>query len=483
MTEEHRPLAPGAPKYATRRDSENPTYGKRVAAVGAFMGGSLMPWQRQVADVAMELDRHRPGAFRYDIVVVSVPRQAGKSFLLRAVMADRIMAYSRHEVLMTAQTGKDARKRWKQFNAALGAEKKPGYFAIRSSQGSERTEYLRRGSYVAPFAPTPKSIHGDSLHLVTVDEAWAFDAESGLALETAINPTQLTIPDSQLWIVSTKGTSKSAYLNELIRAGRSAVTNPESRMAYFEWSADEATADADPYSAATLAFHPALGHTQTLEKIRGLATGDVAAWRRSILNLETATDSTIVDMSLWDSLAAEPDDAAPLPDPSRVSIAVDIASDRSGGTIAAAWPDGDGGVNTAILASLPSPTAVLERLPTLARAGYRAVLVDDAGTMRTVLTDVINIDSDVAAFGLRVITTKEYAAACQAFLDRIAAGTIEHDGSQALRDALCAAVTRRLSGAVAFDPIKSPEPIDALRAVAIAAWHAATPMRDTLQIY
>ena len=175
-----------APKYATRRNPANPTFGARIAATAAFLGGSLMPWQRQVADVALELDPETPGAWRYPVVVVTVPRQAGKSFLLRAVMVDRMMAYNRHEILMTAQTGKDARKRWKQINTALNAEKKPGYFRVYASQGSERTEYLKRGSFISPFAPTPKSIHGDSLHLVTVDEAWAFDAEAGLALELSL---------------------------------------------------------------------------------------------------------------------------------------------------------------------------------------------------------------------------------------------------------------------------------------------------------
>lgn len=73
------------------------------------MGGPLMPWQKQVASVGMELDPRQPGAFRYDVVVVSVPRQSGKSYLVRAVMADRILSYNNHEVVMTAQTGKDAK--------------------------------------------------------------------------------------------------------------------------------------------------------------------------------------------------------------------------------------------------------------------------------------------------------------------------------------------------------------------------------------
>lgn len=463
------------PKYATKRNPANPTFGDRIAATAAFLGGQLMPWQKLVADVAMELDPKNPGAFRYPVVVVTVPRQAGKSFLIRCIMVDRMMSYNRHEILMTAQTGKDARKRWKQINAALSAEKKPGYFKVYASQGSERTEYLKRRSYISPFAPTPKSIHGDSLHLVTVDEAWAFDAEAGLALETAINPTQLTIKDSQLWIVSTKGTAKSAYLNELIRAGREAVNDPEARMAFFEWSADEAAADADPYSDETLSFHPAIGHTQTIEKIRALATGDVSAWRRSILNLETATDSTVVDLASWDSFALA--EIAP-PDPSSVSIGFDLAHDSSGATVAAAWPGDDGDVHTALIASAPGVAWIPETVRRLAGAGYRSIVADPSGPTRTMVQDLTNDGNKITA-----TTVSEYATACQLFLDRVKDGRISHDGAPSMRSALAAVVTRPLSGVTAFSASKSPEPIDALRATALAIWAAERPAADPIQIF
>jgi len=463
-----------APKYATRRNPANPTFGARIAATAAFLGGSLMPWQRQVADVALELDPDTPGAWRYPVVVVTVPRQAGKSFLLRAVMVDRMMAYNRHEILMTAQTGKDARKRWKQINTALNAEKKPGYFRVYASQGSERTEYLKRGSFISPFAPTPKSIHGDSLHLVTVDEAWAFDAEAGLALETAINPTQLTIKDSQLWIVSTKGTDKSAYLNELIRQGRKSVEDPHSRMCFFEWSADEEAAERDPYSDETLSFHPALGHTQTADKIRALRSDNLASWRRSILNLETAAEETAVDIHLFSSLM---DLDLTAPDPSRVCLAVDLAADRSAATIAAAWIDDDGDPCLATVMSGPGIDWVRPALHGLQAAGYAWIGCDPAGPTRTLAADL-----EAEGTPITTLATREYASACQLFLDRVNAKRLTHDGNQELIKATGAVVLRQLSGVTAFDVAKSPRPIDALRAGAVAVWAACQP-RPGIQIY
>lgn len=464
-----------APKYATRRNPENPTFGPRIASVAAFLGGSLMPWQQQVADVALELDPRNPGAWRYPVVVVTVPRQAGKSFLLRAIMVDRMMSYNNREILMTAQTGKDARKRWKQISAALHADKRAA-FKVYASQGSERLEYVRRGSFIAPFAPTPKSIHGDSLHLVTVDEAWAFNAESGLALETAINPTQLTIKDSQLWIVSTKGTSDSAYLNELIRAGRQAVNDPNASMCFFEWSADEAAAAADPYSDETLSFHPAVGHTQTLDKIRALATGDVSSWRRSILNLETATETTCVDMAIFDSLACEAD--VERPSHERVAIAFDVAYDRSGATIAAAWVDDDGDLKTTLIATRPGVDWVIPVMNTLARAGYKSCSADSKGPTLTIVNDLNDKGARIAS-----LKPADYAAACQLFIDRVKDGALTHTGDAELREAIEKAETRIISGVTAFDPTKSAGPIDALRATAIAIWAASQRTPERVPIF
>ena len=464
------------PKYGTARNLKNPSFGARVAAVAKYLGTPLMPWQRLVADVVMELNPANPGAWRYQQVVISVPRQAGKTALLRAIMADRLMNYARHEVLMTAQTGKDARKRWKQVLDALDAEKKPDIFKTRLSQGSEAVTFIPNSSKIMPFAPTPKSIHGDSLHLVTVDEAWAFDSEKGAALETAINPTQLTVNDSQIIIVSTKGTSSSAYLNQLIEKGRSAVKDPLASMCYFEWSADEEKASENPYSDETLSFHPAIGHTQSADKIRSLETGSLDAWKRSILNLETATESTILNLAVWDSLAGEVQ--APR-DINQVSLGFDVAQNREGACIYAAWTDSAKGLQIALVKQAPGVSWLLEDIPALARLGYRDIIADDSGTARTVIGDLDTETRDK----ISVLKPREYATACQLFLDRVKAGEITHDKNPGLRDAIANAVIRNMGGAVAFDARKSAGPIDTLRAAACAVWGTRLEEPAPLAIY
>ena len=130
------PIAP--PAYATARNPERPPFGGRVGHIAAHvMDTPLMPWQQYVADVALELDRERPGEWAYTTVIVSVPRQSGKTALMRAVAADRLLSYRDHIIQMTAQTGKDARKRWDQIIQALDVDHHPHAFKKYASKGAE----------------------------------------------------------------------------------------------------------------------------------------------------------------------------------------------------------------------------------------------------------------------------------------------------------------------------------------------------------
>src|SRR5215471_15214010 len=78
-----------APAIATARTPERLTFGGAVAKLAAAMGRPLMPWQSYVADVALEVDD--AGRFCYQLVLVTVPRQSGKTTLFEAVLDHRAL--------------------------------------------------------------------------------------------------------------------------------------------------------------------------------------------------------------------------------------------------------------------------------------------------------------------------------------------------------------------------------------------------------
>lgn len=453
---------------ATARYATRPTPGAQhqagaVAAIARELGTPLMPWQYQVARVATELAPDGIG-WRYPIVVVSVPRQSGKTTLMRSVMAQRAIQRPKLQAFYTAQTGKDASERWRDLVKAvtehqtMGAMVDPRYAA-----GSQALTWPN-GSAIRPFAPTPKSLHGYTPPLVMVDEAFAHDAAAGAALEGAIRPAQITIADRQWWIVSTMGTASSTWFHGWVDVGRQAVTDPAAQVAYFEWSLDE---QLDPYDPANWStFHPALSLTITQDALTAdAATLPRGEWERAYCNRRTSAQHPILDLAAWGE-HARPAAAIPIPTPGRpVGIGYDLAHDRGSAAVWTAWVTPDG-------------LAVLKAWQTGPGIDWVPDAVDDAsaaipgavvgacpdGAVRQATDELLRRDRTI-----HTIKATDYATACGAFLHRAAAGLVIHDGSPTMAAAISVAATRPMGdGATGFSQRDSAGPIAALRAATAA---------------
>jgi hypothetical protein len=99
------------PLYATARDPSRPTLGGEVAAIAEQLGKPFMPWQRRVADVAMELDP-ATGLLAYGEVDLTTPRQSGKTTLELAVLVHRARRWAGSRMLYGAQDRIHARAKW-----------------------------------------------------------------------------------------------------------------------------------------------------------------------------------------------------------------------------------------------------------------------------------------------------------------------------------------------------------------------------------
>src|SRR5262245_9995567 len=136
------------PRWATRRRPDRQTLGPRVAEVAELLGTPLMPWQRHVVDVALEVDPDT-GLLVYREIDLTVPRQSGKTFLLLAVMIHRALGFGqrqRQRILYTAQTRNDARRKWEDEHVQV-LQRSPlrNRFTVRKSNGAEAIRW-RNGS-------------------------------------------------------------------------------------------------------------------------------------------------------------------------------------------------------------------------------------------------------------------------------------------------------------------------------------------------
>lgn len=459
------PIA-AAPSYATARNPEAKTWGGWVAQVAKFLGTPLMPWQRLVADTALEENPARPGALRYKKIIITVPRQAGKTTLLRAITVARALSRPM-EIYYTAQTRKAAVKKWRELADPLpklmGNHRGQPCASYTRGIGNEALT-LFNGSLISPFAPKADGLDGVTSPLVQIDEAFSFTLEEGRALLASAEPVGITFKDAQIWIVSTAGHAKSTWLKELVEQGRAAVNEPNSPIAFFEWSADPEAAARDPYSLETLSFHPALGYTQSLEDLLQTAKGTpLPVWRRAYLNLWSDESASVIDPVAWAAL-----ETPTQPGPQGLHYGAAPAWDRQGGAIYAATCDDEGTITLTNVASAQG-TAWLE--PALCSIydenAPLSVGIDDAGHGR-----VIGGDLQDLGYPIHRLTPREWATACSWFIEAVGEAKILHCPCPDLDEQLAYALMRPLGGGAAFSEQKSPGPIDHLKAAIIAAWHA-----------
>ena len=445
-----------APYFATPADPDRPSDGPLVATIAEALGTPLMPWQRQVADVAGE--RLEDGSYAYPIVVVSVPRQSGKTTLVRARAITRCLSRSRQGVFYTAQTGKDARERWRDLVKQLQASPIRSVATVRQGVGAERVMFPN-GSEFRVFAPVPTALHGYTPQEVHLDEAWAHDQLRGEELMGAIVPAQITVRDRQLWIVSTAGTADSTFLRRWWDAGIEGAPG----VACFIWAAPDGL---DAYDPATWRlFHPALGYTITEADLQAAATSHTRAeFERAYCNRWTRTSVAIIPADLWEALPALP----ARPDPSTLALAYDVAHDRSAATIVASWTDSAGRPAAMVVRHDVGADWLALEVPALVERWHPAVVgATDDGPARTA-TEAIR----AAGVEVQTLTLAEYASACGEFLADVQARRLAHDHTETLAAACGDAVTRPMGDLWGWSRRNSKGPIAPLVAATAATWLA-----------
>jgi phage terminase large subunit-like protein len=267
-----------------------------VANVAKELGIPLLPWQRQVLSVALERAGRRPA---YRDVLVSVPRQSGKSSMALALIIWRLLAQDDVLVLYSAQNRVAARRKllhtwWPRLRRSPLAER----FELFRGFGNESLS-CDNGSRLELLSATESAGHGETTDLVVIDEAWVHQDAS---VEQSVRPTMSTRGDAQLWAMSTAGTPKSIWWRGKLDTGRtSAELGVTSGACLLEWAAAPDDDPTDP--AVWAATMPALGRLSDVATIRAdLANMAVAEFKRGYLNIwsdEAAEGWSVIPRDTW----------------------------------------------------------------------------------------------------------------------------------------------------------------------------------------
>ena len=450
------------PRFATPR-TDRPTLGGRVEEISRALGQPLMPWQRLVVDTALELGADGRPVYRN--VVLTVPRQQGKTTLLLSLLIHRALAWSTPQhVTYAAQTGVAARDKFVTEHVPM-IEKSPfaSLMTVRRSNGHEAIEWAN-GSRHTLTAATEKSGHGSTLDLPVIDEAFAYE---DARLEQAFTPAMSTRADAQLWVVSTAGTKKSVYLRAKVDAGRKAVeAGTSSDTAYFEWSAPDEMDPADP--ATWWSCMPALGHTVTERVVRAAfeqmsAEGNLDEFCRAFLNQwrDGLVIEALIDDEMWGGCL---DNSSQILDP--ISIGVYVNPDRAFAAIGVAGSRSDGLAHVEVAHHDRGTGWVVDRLERMVREQFPACVVVDPGTAAGSLIPQL----ERAGIKLTLTSGADKARACGAFFDAVTDKQLRHVGQLPLTVAATGATTRPLGDAWAWNRKNPTVDIAPLESVTLALW-------------
>jgi phage terminase large subunit-like protein len=430
-----------------------------------------MPWQELVADVSHELDP-ATGELWYRLVVVTVPRQSGKTTELLAVMVRRALGHKLPQVITyTAQSRIKAREKWEDEHIPILEKSSFGpMFRVRKTTGNEAIMWFN-GSRHGIEATTDKAGHGPTVDLGVIDEAFA---HVDSRLEQAFRPSMITRPGAQLWVVSTAGTAKSGYLRGKVNTGRlQCEAGIRTRSAYFDWSAPN---DADPADPATWwACMPALGYIRedgtgiSEETIRAEFEGmDLNEFRRAYLNQwvdEFPDEWLVISQQDWE--ACEDRESEP-PGP-RIAIAADASPDQASGAIAIAGKRADGRMFVGVSESdhRPGVSWIVPRLLELKAKHRPCAIVVDPRSPAAGLID----EAERAGIELVKPGANDVAQAFAQFYTAVADRTLVHRGQPELATSLAGATRRELGdGAFAWARRTTLTDISPLVAITSAAW-------------
>lgn len=457
------------PRFATARTPERPTLGGAAARIAIALGTPFMPWQQQVMDIALELD---PATRRlvYREVILTVPRQSGKTTSLLSLILSRALSRPMQKILYTAQTRADARKKWSEdWLPELEKSEFAKHFRTRLSNGDESLLFAN-GSRQGLLASTERSGHGGTIDLAIIDEAFA---QKDARAEQATKPAMITRPDPQLWIVSTAGTkAASPYLWAKVETGRELVqAGLNDSVAYFEWSADE---DADPADPETwYQAMPALGRTVTEDAVLAdFRSMELHEFKRAYLNQWTkAMTDPVIPYEKW--LEAENPNSE-MSDP--IVLAIDATPDRSHATIAAAGrsvADSDV-IQVEVIEHRRGVKWVVPRIKDLCRKHKVTCVVWDpsspVGSLSSEIAGELPVD-DVPVNG------KELTQACGGFFDAATEDDVPrivHLGGTHLNAALGGAIKQPSGDAWKWNRKGSSVVISPLVAATLAHWGVMT---------
>lgn len=448
--------------------------GKQAAALASEFWGKPLRWQRHLLDVMCARDAR--DRYMFKTVAVSVPRQNGKSWSIRARCFYGLVADG-ERILFTCQHGDTADEMFKAlcepFEDEDNDELRGILKAIRKTNGQQAI-YLGNGGYIRFTTRTNSLARGKSYDVIIYDEAQELTSEQ----QAASMPTVAAGKKRNPQYIYAGTPSGPGSAGDVFSDMHDKVHDGEAMsIAWVEWSAREI---GDPHDRNR--WHdtnPSLGYLIEDDTVAAEADQmDAATFARERLGWwSPATKvSTAISRALWKKARI---DAIGDAYTRKTAFAVKFSSDGARYALVGCKADHRGGYAVEIVevggteGGTKSLAAELHKRRTTASC----VVVDGFSGADALCDNMAELKSP-RGYVVRP-RTADVIAAATGFLDGLSDGTTKHTGQRDLTDSAVQAVKRPIGnrGGWGFGDGPQVESM-AVEAAALAVWGARNSKRN-----
>lgn len=468
------PMAPSTPRLSeVARHVVIPkgivtTAWPRVVAQCAEMGVTFDPWQHGIGSIA--LGKRKDGKYAATVggVVLSIPRQVGKTFLVGMIVIALCILFPGMTVLWTAHRTRTATKTFGSLQGMVRRKKVwPHIRAIRSANGEQEIAF-QNGSVIMFGAREQGFGRGfDQVDIEVFDEAQILGEK---ALEDMVPATNAsTHPAGALLFFMGTPPRPTDPGEEFTNRRDKALSGKAPNMAYVELSAD---ADADPddheqWGKANPSF-PHRTPVESMERMRENLTDD-DSYKREALGIWDAVGSNrVIDEQTW-SDRADPASMAI----ERLTLAIDVPPDRSVASVGLSGMRADGRWHVELDEQRKGVDWVIPWVKARAEKNrLHAVVCDEMSGLVEKRRDrhyLIGSDVEVTLAGAE---GRDMAIACAKYFDGIYDGSVWHTDQPQVNVALSVATKRPLAGGWAWNRKDAASDISPVVAETLALWGA-----------
>ena len=432
----------------------------RVVAKCGELGIEFDPWQHGIGSIA--LGKREDGKYAATVggIVLSIPRQVGKTFLVGMIVIALCLLFPGLTVLWTAHRTRTATKTFHTLKGMTERPKvAPHMLDPRLSNGEQEIRF-RNGSTIMFGAREQGFGRGfDEVDVEVFDEAQIL---SERALEDMVPATNQSRQPSGALLFFMGTPPRPGDPGEEFSARRNAALAGQSEdLFYVEFSAD---ANADPndreqWRKANPSF-PSRTPIESMKRMRANLTDDLSFMREG-LGVWDDLEGGVISLSAWRACAdVESLTVGP------ATFAVDVSPDRSTAAISVAGMRSDGRPHVEVVRAEPGADWVVPALAGIAERNVGSVIaLDPAGPAGSLIVDL------QAAYVEPVLAkTRDLTQACGRFFDLVTAGELRHRDEGVLNAAVAGARKRTVGDAWAWARKDARTDITPLYAATLALW-------------